>query len=237
MVQQLQSSCAKEYRLFVPELPAPSIELCDLVGKHRMLCCERSKPGVCFRGRSCVVSGFVVSLLVQIMGSVATFTHDIRTCFFVVSGWVLFEERAVDPIHRRTQRDLQLRKVLSQLVRCSCCFHWLFYVMNGHTFDRFGWTYIRYWYSLQMHFMLIVLVALVMWTALSAMLALLFFLPFEIDNSTHHVNRGNYLSGTSNRSFEAEFFLAVETLSTVGYGCVCYYYCCCCCCLLRYKAK
>ena len=79
---------------------------------------------------------------------------------------------------------------------------------------------IRYWFSLQLNFGLVLLVALGVWTFLNLSLAILFLIPFEIDNSTEHLAFDSF-TGTDhdrNNTLAAAFFFAVQTLSSVGYG-------------------
>eukprot|EP00750_Incisomonas_marina_P002027 INCI11911.3.p1 GENE.INCI11911.3~~INCI11911.3.p1 ORF type:complete len:611 (-),score=92.27 INCI11911.3:713-2545(-) len=77
-----------------------------------------------------------------------------------------------------------------------------------------------YWFSLQLPFGLVLLVSLGVWTFLNFILALVFLIPFEIDNSTEHLSFGSFTGPDhdSNHTLAAAFFFAVQTLSSVGYG-------------------
>ena len=82
------------------------------------------------------------------------------------------------------------------------------------------WQRSAYWRSLKLPFVVIVLFALALWTGLIAFMAVLLLLPLPHDpflNVTSHV-KTTVVNNDTVTDWSAAFFLAVETVSTVGFG-------------------
>ncbi len=80
----------------------------------------------------------------------------------------------------------------------------------------------RFWLSLQLNFFVVLLLAFASWTLITFVFGLVFMIPFNVHNSTEHLNYETFTGAdhNPNMTLAAAFFFAVQSLSTVGYGCV-----------------